>query len=464
MSKTLRTKNMVLIRQIELPEDGGTVTLYENPKADTYVGVGTSELIVHRYAARGKIENWVANYELIDEENESSLHPINLEYGNKILDRIEEGDNYSNVFIFYTDEAIESVLPTEKSIEEHTYTSTGIKFWRHQEAMFNYKNGDPNTVISTHISPEGSCNLKCPYCSVTYRDTHSRLDMLTIQDYVLKLKTRGLKAVILTGGGEPTSYKYFNDLVRWLKGEGLSVALITNGTLTRRVDDDVWKLFSWIRVSINIFNGWEKTIGLPQDKIDYENTVVGCSMVYTVEHEASDQMMNDRVDLLSKAAMVADRCGAKYIRLLPNCLLSQYDLIRQHKSLDNTLKKVDDPRFFHQYKIHGAPQTSKCHQSYFRPYLSEEVDVATGKAGTVYPCDSVVLNDGYAVFAEEYQLCHATDILDYIDGKTQQKFDAQTRCTGCVFTDNVNMLDDFVNGKVDRFADFQQPLTHEEFI
>ena len=464
MTKTLRTKNMNLIRQINLPDDGGTVTLYENPKADTYVGVGTSELIVHRYAARGKIENWVKNFEMIDENNISKLHPIDMEMGNKILDRIESGENYSNVFIFYSEDAIESVLPTEKSVEEHTYTSTGIKFWRHQEAMFNYKNGDPNTVISTHISPEGSCNLKCPYCSVTYRDTHRRLDMVTIQDYVLKLKTRGLKAVILTGGGEPTSYKYFNDLVRWLKGEGLSVALITNGTLTRRVDDDVWKLFSWIRVSINIFDGWEKMIGLPQDKIDYENTVVGCSMVYTVEHEASDEMMSNRVDLLSKAAMVADRCGAKYIRLLPNCLLSQYDLIRQHKSLDNTLKEVDDPRFFHQYKIHGAPQTSKCHQSYFRPYLSEEVDVASGKAGTVYPCDSVVLNDGYAVFAEEYQLCHATDILDYIDGKTQQKFDAQTRCTGCVFTDNVNMLDDFIHGKVDRFAQYDQPLMHEEFV
>jgi len=150
--------------------------------------------------------------------------------------------------------------------------------------------------------------------------------------------------------------------------------------------------------------------------------------------------------------------------LLPNCLLSQYDLIRQHKSLDNTLQKVADPRFFHQYKVHGAPQTSKCHQSYFRPYLSEEVDVASGKPGTVYPCDSVVLNDGYAVFAEEYQLCHATDILDYMDGRIQQKFDAKTRCTGCVFTDNVNMLDDFVNDKVDRFPDFTTPLMHEEFV
>ena len=30
----------------------------------------------------------------------------------------------------------------EKSKEEHKFTSTGIKFWRHQEQMFNYKNGD----------------------------------------------------------------------------------------------------------------------------------------------------------------------------------------------------------------------------------------------------------------------------------------------------------------------------------
>ena len=145
-------------------------------------------------------------------------------------------------------------------------------------------------------------------------------------------------------------------------------------------------------------------------------------------------------------------------------MLSQYDLIRQHKSLDNTLTEINDPRFFHQYKVHGAPQTSTCHQSYFRPYLSEEINIATGKAGTVYPCDSVVLNDGFAHFAEEYQLCHASEILDYLDRKIEQKFDAKERCTGCVFTDNVNMLDDFINDKVDRFDDFKEVLFHEEFV
>ena len=161
---------------------------------------------------------------------------------------------------------------------------------------------------------------------------------------------------------------------------------------------------------------------------------------------------------------MADNCGAKYIRLLPNCLLDQYDLLRQHKSLDNTLHQIDDKRFFHQYKIHGAPQCSKCHQSYFRPYLSEEIHASTGKPGTVYPCDSVVLNDGYQHFAQEYQLCHADDILDYIDGNVEQSFDAKSRCTGCVFTENVNMLDDWINGKVNQFDQFKEPLMHEEFV
>ena len=123
--------------------------------------------------------------------------------------------------------------------------------------MWAFRNGDGNTVVSTHVSPEGACNLKCPYCSVTYRDTHSRIEPKVIQDYVEKLQTRGLKAVILTGGGEPTSYKNFNELVQWLKYErNLSVALITNGTLAKRIQAKTMNAFSWVRVSINLFDNW----------------------------------------------------------------------------------------------------------------------------------------------------------------------------------------------------------------
>ena len=62
----------------------------------------------------------------------------------------------------------------EKSPEENKYTSTGIKFWRHKSAMVSYRCGEPETIISTHISPEGRCNLSCPYCSVSRRKINER--------------------------------------------------------------------------------------------------------------------------------------------------------------------------------------------------------------------------------------------------------------------------------------------------
>ena len=113
------------------------------------------KIIVHRHASRGKINNFIENYELIDKEYNSKLIPMTLEKAEEILKRLEEGVPYSSIYIFYEDEnmAIEETHP-DKSEQEHKYTSTGIKFWRHQQQMMSYKNDEGHSVISTHISPD----------------------------------------------------------------------------------------------------------------------------------------------------------------------------------------------------------------------------------------------------------------------------------------------------------------------
>ena len=155
-------KNYKKIRVIN--DNKGSVGLY----------VDNNMYVIYRYATRGRIENFVSKYELVDNSISYQL-PIDIDIGNKILDRLANGENFSDAFIFYKSKSTNVELPKDHSNLEHQYTSTGIKFWRHQEQMWNYRNGDPNTIISTHISPEGACNLKCSYCSVTYRDTHSRI-------------------------------------------------------------------------------------------------------------------------------------------------------------------------------------------------------------------------------------------------------------------------------------------------
>jgi MoaA/NifB/PqqE/SkfB family radical SAM enzyme len=443
---------MKILRSIKLNNENGCVSIVD----------AENEIIIKREVSRNGLSIPINFCEFIDKDGNSQLKKLNLDLANKILDKIENGEDYSSAYIFSEINGDEYVF--EKSEMEHKYTSTGIKFWRHKEQMESYRSGSSNCVISTHISPEGACNLKCPYCSVTYRDTHSRIELEVIQDYVTKLKTRGLKAVILTGGGEPTLYKKFNELVRWLKfDQNLSVALITNGTNSQRVDDKTWTAFSWVRVSINMFEGWETKISLPYQKLNTD-CIVGASTVMTFEHQKIDDKYMDKVVMLKKISEIADKINAKYVRILPNCLLQQDKLILMHKNIEKTLGELNDKRFFHQHKLHNAPKCSTCHQAYFRPYLSEEPFFKNNKPGSVYPCDSVVLNNGNQRFLQKYQLCSASDILEFLDKKIQMRFDPRIDCSGCVFTSNVNMLDDWVNKGVNKFDIYQNELKHEEFV
>ena len=338
-------------------------------------------------------------------------------------------------------------MQREKSAEENKYTSTGIKFWKHPSQMESYREGTGNTVISTHISPTSICNLDCSYCSVKQRGEFV-IELDVIKDYVSKLKSRGLQAAILTGGGEPTVYPEFDELVHWLKrDQKLDVALITNGTLTGRVEPETWNSFSWVRASLNVFNGWEERIQIPSEQVS-ENCVIGASFIYT----------GQEIETFRQVAKVARNFDANYIRVLPNCLLPQEQLLKEHDKLENMLNEVSDPLFFHQFKIHGTPKYGSCHQSFFRLYLSEV------NGGTVYPCDSLVLNNQSEHFAKKWKLCDAEQVLDYLDGKIKINFNPKKDCSGCVFTDSVDMLGDWKETGIGKFEEFfDMDIKHKNF-
>lgn len=331
-----------------------------------------------------------------------------------------------------------------RSQQENAYTSTGIKFWRHKDSMISYRKKTGNTVISTHISPEGACNLKCEYCCVSKRKYNNRIDIEVIKNYVSKLKTRGLKAVIITGGGEPTLYPSFVELVEWLhKEQGLQLGIITNGTNINRFDNQFWNMFTWIRISLNFFQDYQKLINFP--KID---GTVGASMVYT------NQTLTDMMEI----SHFVDKDKVEYIRVLPNIMHSQDILECEHRYIEKLLKEINDERFFCHVKQHAVPKCEKCHQAYFRPYLSE-VD-----GGTVFPCDSLVFNEEQMKFGNQYAICKPEEILDFMDYKIDLRFDAREICHECVFTDNINLLDAWVNTGMGRFDKYNDPLIHENFV
>ncbi|MDD4990159.1 MAG: radical SAM protein [Candidatus Pacebacteria bacterium] len=108
--------------------------------------------------------------------------------------------------------------------------------------------------ISINLDLITACNFRCTHCiDKDIINTGKFLDF----DYVKKLigdwAKKGLKSVILIGGGEPTLYPKFEEVIQFLKGLSLDVGIVSNGIRTDKIEN-ICHLFGkkdWVRLSLD---------------------------------------------------------------------------------------------------------------------------------------------------------------------------------------------------------------------
>jgi MoaA/NifB/PqqE/SkfB family radical SAM enzyme len=159
---------------------------------------------------------------------------------------------------------------------QEIYSAAKIAF--HPEALDKLRRAEPQAPLIIQWMPTNVCNQACEFCSYGSgpeakraavvnpdkklwknqqlfegRDTMSREKML---ETVQSLAEMGVKCVELTGGGEPTTYPHFDELVALLAERRIEVALVTNGTLITEERADLLGSvpFTWARVSIDAGN------------------------------------------------------------------------------------------------------------------------------------------------------------------------------------------------------------------
>jgi hypothetical protein len=158
---------------------------------------------------------------------------------------------------------------------------------------------------------------------------------------------------------------------------------------------------------------------------------------------------------------IAKRHRVEYIRVIPNCLPqeleSEHEEINRWIHSDIAMSEKDKKLFVHQIKEHKRPPLASCFQSFFRPYLSEV------NGGTVFPCDSVVLNDSEAHFNMNYAICSAGRVDEYLEQRIIPNFIPFEDCSGCVFYQNNMMLYHFTQGRHE-FGKYKNPIKHENFV
>lgn len=110
---------------------------------------------------------------------------------------------------------------------------------------------DPSYPISVELSLTNRCNLNCVWCSDS--DLRQRamddIEFKVLERLFQDLAQNGTRGIVIEGGGEPTLYPRFDDVVDSCKNYGLQVGLITNGV--RPIKPETLHKLEWMRVSLD---------------------------------------------------------------------------------------------------------------------------------------------------------------------------------------------------------------------
>ncbi|MBD3240414.1 MAG: radical SAM protein [Chitinivibrionales bacterium] len=94
-----------------------------------------------------------------------------------------------------------------------------------------YAARDAGRLLSVRLETNTACNLRCRYCYAESGVFRHEVPYERLTRVVDEARDMGAQSVVVIGGGEPTLYSHFRDLIRYTDSRGLTPVVFTNGLL-----------------------------------------------------------------------------------------------------------------------------------------------------------------------------------------------------------------------------------------
>jgi len=219
--------------------------------------------------------------------------------------------------------------------------------------------------ISINLDLTTACNYRCDHC-IDWDILNSRHKYVEeeLRSSIRLMAGRGLRSVILIGGGEPTLYPGFADFVKFLKELRLQVAVVSNGGRGARLLDAIghMKEGDWIRLSLDagsneLFVAMHKPVDkkLSLDaicewipRLKARNPVVRVGFSFIIVWKGAERAGVDVHENIHEIALAAERArasGFDYISLKPFLVRSPegaevMDPTAAREELDGVVRRI----------------------------------------------------------------------------------------------------------------------------
>ncbi len=279
---------------------------------------------------------------------------------------------------------------------------------------------DPTRVpdfapLSINLDLTTACNYQCDHCvDLDILNTGIRFDHEKLLSSLAMMAERGMKSVIVIGGGEPTLYPKFEETIRFMKDLGLQVAIVSNGTGNKKIAQvaDCMDEQDWVRLSLD--SGTDPTFQamhkprksfvledicavVPEIKAANPDLTVGFSYIVTWRGaNINDTSIVENLHEIARAARLARDNQFSYISFKPFLTRDEANNaevidINEQENWDKTVARIqaqiDEAVALEteDFKVHRstglkamlqgktatlAKQPRQCHMQFFRQVLS----------------------------------------------------------------------------------------------
>lgn len=287
------------------------------------------------------------------------------------------------------------------------------KSLRHMDRLAILQAGGQPYPVHVQLIISDYCNQNCGFCA--YRSegyssnqlfrvidsdgetNNNPLRMIPwpkLAELVEDFAAMGVKAVQLTGGGEPTLHPQFDELCELILSRGISLAVVTNGLLLKPQRAELLAGAAWVRVSVDCSNAesYGKIRQVPPQEFEIvarniatlaaipgRTVTLGCGFVVTRENyrEIFDACRNFKhwgADNVRISAMFQND-GAAYFDGIRGEITSQ---IGQAQELaDHRFQVFDNFGSRHEDLQLGKPDYAHCGYMNFTTYIGGDQNVYT---------------------------------------------------------------------------------------
>jgi MoaA/NifB/PqqE/SkfB family radical SAM enzyme len=299
--------------------------------------------------------------------------------------------------------------------------------------------------VTIDLHPTLACQNKCYFCisdnfhvagmeRPNFSRTHS-LDWATLKSVIQEWREMGVRAIQLTGGGEPSLYYKFPELLDEIKD--FRVGLISNGILLGEYADDIYNSVDWVRISLDASNkgmykriksadNFSKVIGSLKTLVntnDWDNCHLRIGVAYIITPES--------IEGISEVAKLIESIGGVDYLQFKDVLSRETMFTEEHRSaIESEIALVKSfasfPIF---YTVRGTDMKYK-----YKDCLSTDYVSVLGADGCVYSCCHLVYVPEYS-YGSVYE-----NGFKYIwKNKTPMKVD-EKMCWNCRFTKTNDVL------------------------